>query len=214
MKKFALCLLAAVMMVSMAFAEDFDIRKLRWGMSFDEIQQAEGLKDSFYKEEQLLGVKVEIIFGFGGEGLYSVTYSTRERVFAEKAGNLMNKKYGEPKKDLDYSFLLKSKDILEKYPVVVVKILEGGDFSKLEDIKSTESTINVKKIIKAALTKRAMWEYKNTVALLLDSVDGAVLSYWAKNYHNNSKMKFQALLAELKKKAEEAAKKADDADKF
>jgi hypothetical protein len=215
MKKAFVFIFTAVVLVSFVFSEEYDIRKLRWGMSFEEVQKIEALEDVFYKQEDLLGMTVEILFGIGGQGLYSVTYSTREREFAGKAGELLKKKYGDPKTDLDYSFLVKSKNILAQYPAIVLQIYEKNDFSKLDTVKSTDATVNVKKIIKAGLSKRSMWEYGNTVALLLNSPEGIVLSYWSKAYHYENKRKFDKLIAELKQKAKKEAKeKAKDADKF
>lgn len=215
MKKVFVFIFAAVILVSFVSSQEKDIRQLRWGMSFDEVQKIEELKDVFYKQEELLGVSVEVIFGMGGKGLYSVTYSAREREFAEKAGELLNKKYGDPKTDLDYSYLINSKNILDQYPDVVIQIYEKNDFSRLETVKSTDATINVKRIIKAGLSKRSMWEHGNTVALLLDSPEGIVLSYYSKPYHYENKKKFNTILADLKKKAKkEIKKKATDVDKF
>ncbi len=215
MKKVFVFIFTAVMLVSFVFSQENDIRKLRWGMSFDEVQKIEELEDVFYKQEELLGVSVEVIFGIGGRGLYSVTYSAREREFAEKAGELLKKKYGDAGADLDYSYLIESKNILAQYADVVLKIYEENDFSTLDTVKSTDATINVKKIIKAALSKRSMWEHGNTVALLLNSPEGIVLSYYSRPYHNENKKKFDSIIAELKKKAQkEAEKKGKDADKF
>jgi hypothetical protein len=215
MKKSFVFIFAVTILVSFLFPEKYDIRKLSWGMSFDEVQQVEGLKDALYKEEDLLGIRVEINFGCDSKGLYSVSYSTREKEFAEIAREQLKKKYGEPKTDLDYSYLIKSQNILNEFPDVVTQIYETGDFSKLEKIRSTDTTVNAKKIIKAGLSKREIWEYDNTAALLLDSPDGVVLSYWSKAYHNENKTKFTALIEELKKKVkQEVKKKTDDVEKF
>lgn len=215
MKKVFVFIFTAVILVSFVSSQENDIRQLRWGMSFDEVQKIEELKDVFYKQEELLGVSVEVIFGMGGKGLYSVTYSAREKEFAEKAGELLKKKYGDAKTDLDYSYLINSKNILDQYPDVVIQIYEKNDFSRLETVKSTDATINVKRIIKAGLSKRSMWEHGNTVALLLDSPEGIVLSYYSKPYHYENKKKFNTILADLKKKAKkEIKKKATDVDKF
>lgn len=105
MKKNFVFFFISVMLVSFVFSEEYDIRKLKWGMSFEEIQRSEGLGNNFYKSEDLLGIRVEVLFGFDSKGLYSVTYSTRERFFANEARKVMKKKYGEPKSDLDYSHL-------------------------------------------------------------------------------------------------------------
>jgi hypothetical protein len=214
MKKIFVFLLTGVMLVSFVFSEEYDIRKLKWGMSFDEIQRAEGLGNNFYKTEDLLGIRVEVLFGFDSNGLYSVTYSTRERFFANEARKVMVKKYGEAKSDLDYSYLLKMQKILKKHPDAVVLAFEDGDFSELEDLQSTDAIVNEKKVIRNALTKRGRWEFGSTIALLLDSHEGAALTYWSKTYHNKNKKKFDEFIKELKKKVKKKKKKKDDADKF
>jgi hypothetical protein len=214
MKKIFLFLLISVTAVSFVFSEEYDIRKLKWGMSFEEIQRAEGLSDNFYKNEELLGVRVEVLFGFDSKGLYSVTYSSRERFFANEARKVMKKKYGDPKSELDYSYLLKVKNILEKHPDPVALAFEEGDFSELDDIQSTNAVVNEKRVIRNALAKRDMWEYDNTIALLLDSHQGGALTYWSKTYYKENKKKFDEFFTELKKKVKKKKKKKDDADKF
>jgi hypothetical protein len=213
MKKNFVFFFISVMLVSFVFSEEYDIRKLKWGMSFEEIQRAEKLGSDFYKSEDLLGIRVEVLFGFDSKGLYSVTYSTRERFFANEARKVMKKKYGEAKSDLDYSHLLKVKDILIKHPDAVALAFEDGDFSELDDIQSTDVIVSEKKVIRSALSKRDMWEFGNTIALLLDSHEGAALTYWSKTYHNENKKKFDEFFKELKKKVKKK-KKSDDADKF
>jgi hypothetical protein len=214
MKKILVFFLTSVMLVSFVFSEEYDIRKLKWGMSFEEIQRIEGLGSNFYKSEDLLGIRVEVLFGFDSKGLYSVTYSTRERFFANEARKVMVKKYGEAKTDLDYSHLLKVQSILKKHPDAVVLAFEDGDFSELDDIRSTDAIVNEKKVIRNALTKRGMWEFGSTIALLLDSHEGAALTYWSKTYHNENKKKFDEFIKELKTKVTKKKKKKDDADKF
>lgn len=214
MKKIFVFFLTSVMLVSVVLSEEYDIRKLKWGMSFEEIQRAEGLSDNFYKNEELLGVSVEVLFGFDSKGLYSVTYYTRERFFANEARKVMKKKYGEAKSDLDYSHLLKMKSILKKHPDAVALAFEDGDFSELDHIQSADPVVNEKKVIRNALTKRDMWEFGSTIALLLDSHEGAALTYWSKTYHNANKKKFEEFFKELKKKVKKKKKKSDDADKF
>ena len=214
MKKIFLFLLISVIAVSFVFSEEYDIRKLKWGMSFDEIQRAEGLSDNFYKNEELLGIRVEVLFGFDSKGLYSVTYSSPERFFANEVRKVMKKKYGEPKSELDYSYLLKVKNILKKHPDAVALAFEEGDFSQLDDIESSNAVVNEKRVIRNALTKRDMWEYGNTIALLLDSLQGGALTYWSKTYHKENKKKFDEFFTELKKKVKKKKKKNDDADKF
>jgi hypothetical protein len=214
MKKIFVFFLTSVMLVSFIFSEEYDIRKLKWGMSFEEIQRAEGLSDNFYKNEELLGVRVEVLFGFDSKGLYSVTYSTKERFFADEARKVMKKKYGEAKSDRDYSYLLKVKNILDKHPDAVALAFEDGDFSDLDDIQSTNAVVNEKRVIRNALTKRDMWAFGSTIALLLDSHEGAALTYWSKTYHNENKKKFEEFYKQLKKKVKKKKKKSDDADKF
>jgi len=214
MKKIFFFLLLSVMAVSFVFPEEYDIRKLKWGMSFEEIQRIEGLSDNFYKNEELLGVRVEVLFGFDSKGLYSVTYSSQERFFANEVRKVMKKKYGEPKSELDYSYLLKVKNILEKHPDAVALAFEDGDFSELDDIQSANAVVNEKRVIRNALTKRNMWEYGNTIALLLDSHQGSALTYWSKTYHHENKKKFDEFFTELKKKVKKKEKKSDDAEKF
>ncbi len=189
------------------FASDFDIRKLKWGMSYEEIQQIEGIENEFYKEEELLATKVEVLFGCDNKGLYSVTYSAHEYEFAEKVGALLRKKYGEPKSDVDYSFLIKFKNTLSKYPDIVVNAYEKNDFKLLSTIKIGESNIDEKKVILGGLSKRDLWEYGNTVVLLLKSPEGVVLTYLCKTNYNDDKKKFTEFYQELKKNSGKVEKK-------
>ena len=214
MKKDFVFFLTGVMLVSFLFSQEYDIRKLKWGMPFEEIQRIEGLSSDFYKNEELLGIRVEVLFGFDSKGLYSVSYSTQERFFASEARKVMVKKYGEPKSDLDYSHLLKMQSILKKHPDAVILALEDGDFSELDDIQSEDVVVNEKKVIRNALAKRDMWEFGSTIALLLESHEGAALTYWSKTYHNENKKKFDEFIKELKKNVTQKKKKSDDAEKF
>ncbi len=215
MKKIFVFLLTGVCLVSAAFSQEYDIRKLKWGMSYDEVQQAEQLDTNFYKSEDLLGMKVEVLFGCGNKGLYSVTYSTQEKIFAAEALKVMKKKYGEPKSDLDYYYLLQIKNVLKIYPDAVILALEKEDFSGLAENRASSAS-GEKKLIKNALTKRYMWEFGNTTALLLDSIEGGALSYWSKTHFNESKQKFIAYIEELKKLAQKPAEKSkkDEGEKF
>ncbi|MCP5050612.1 MAG: hypothetical protein GY940_25845 [bacterium] len=211
MKRVFLFFILTFIAASIALPQANDIRKLKWGMSFEDVQRIEELGDNFFKVEGLLGIQVETRFGFDYKGLYSVTYSTREKEFAVKAGERLRAKYGEPKTGLDYSFMMQSKIILNSHPEAVIKAYETGDFSTLEKINNRDE----RKLIRNILAKQEMWEYGNTVALLLNSPDVAKLSYWAKAHHNKSKKKFAQLVVELKNKIKKAAaKKDDDSDKF
>jgi hypothetical protein len=215
MKKNFVFILASVILFSCLFSEEYDIRKLKWGMSFEEVQAVEGLGSNFYKEEDLLGIKVEVLFGCDNKGLYSVSYTTREQIFAEDARQVMVKKYGEPKSGLDYSLLVKIKDMLENFPDAVMQVLENNDFSALANAKGTDTTVNEKKILRSALAKRDMWEFGNTIALLLKSIDGASLTYWSKAYHEENKKIFEAFIEELKRKVKKVEKKkTTEGDKF
>lgn len=213
MKKISILSLILIMIVPFVFAEENDIRKLKWGMSYDDVKKIEGLEDRLYKEEDLLGMKVEIVFGCSNKGLYSVIYSSSINPdFFGKVYAVLEKKYGEPKEDLDYSFLIQSKEILMNHPVAVVDILYKNDYSELNQIAASYSNVNERKIIKGGLTKRKIWEYGNTVALLLFNAAGGVLSYRPKEHHYANKKKFDLLMKELKKEAEKKKKvsKADD----
>lgn len=214
MKKTFSLLLVIIVTGFFIFSQEYDIRKLKWGMSFDEVTEIEGLKDSLYKSEELLGMKVEVIFGCNNKGLYSVIYSTMNPAFGQVAADKLNQKYGEPKIDLDYSFLLESKEILLQYPRAVVDILEKNDLTEFNRIGTSYSNVNVRKIIKGGLTKRKMWEYGNTTALLLDSPTGGILSYRPKAHHELNKKKFKELLEELKKEAKKKKKTSEVDDKF
>jgi hypothetical protein len=214
MKKGFVFFLTTVMLVSLVFPEEYDIRKLNWGMSFEEIQKAEGLSNNFYKNEDLLGLSVEVLFGFDSKGLYSVTYSTHERVFANEARKVMEKKYGEAKSELDYPLLLKVESVLKKHPDAVMLAFDEGDFSDLDDLQSAHSVVNEKKVIRTALIKRSMWQFGNTIALLLDSHEGAALTYWSKAYYLDSKKKFEEFIKELRTKTTKKPKKKDDSEKF
>jgi hypothetical protein len=214
MKKNFVFFLTGVMLVSFVFSQEYDVRKLKWGMSFEEIQRAEGLSSDFYKSEELLRIRVEVLFGFDSKGLYSVTYSTQERFFANEVRKVMVKKYGEAKSGLDYSYLLKIQSILKKYPDAVVLALEDGDFSGIDAIQSTDVVGSEKRALRSALAKRDMWEFGRTIALLLDSHEGAALTYWSKTYYDENKKKFDEFFKELKKNVTKEKKKKDDADKF
>ncbi len=195
------------------FSQQYDIRKLKWGMPYDKVMEVEGLKDSLYKSEELLGMQVEVLFGCGSKGLYSVAYQTMNAEFVIRLTPLLTKKYGEPGSDLDYSFLMESKDILKRHPVAVVDIVLENDFTELNKIEASYSNVDERKIIKGGLTKRKTWEYGNTVALLLDNVTGGVLSYRPKDLHYANKKKFEQLLEEFKKTAKKK-KAANAADNF
>jgi hypothetical protein len=214
MKKVSLLILIIVIIGAVAFSQENDVRKLKWGMSYTEIKEIEGLGDSLFKQEELLGMKVEVVFGCGTKGLYSVTYSSKNPSFLKKASEVLNKKYGEPKKDLDYSFLLEAKEMLKQYPRAVVDIFFKNDYKELEKIESTYSKTDAKRIIRGGLTKRNKWEYGNTVALMLDNVSVAILSYRPKAHHYANKKKFNALMEELKKKVGEKKKTSKSEDVF
>lgn len=209
MKKVLLLILVIMITGAFVFSQEYDIRKLKWGMPYDKVMAVEGLKDSLYKSEELLGMQVEVIFGCGTQGLYSVVYQTMNAEFVTRVTPLLTKKYGEPGSDLDYSFLMESKDILKRHPKAVVDILLKKDFTELNRIEASYSGVDERKIIKGGLTKRKTWEYGNTAALLLDNVTGGVLSYRPKDLHYANKKKFDALMEELKKLA--AKKKAANA---
>ena len=216
MKKLFVFILSGILLVSCLFSEEYDIRRLKWGMSFEEVQQIEGLRSDFYKSEDLLGMKVEVLFGCDNKGLYSVSYSTRQRLFAQEARKVLTNKYGEARSGLDYSHLVKVKNVLKNHPDLVVNIIEKGDFSGLQDKKSKTPAGGEKKILRNALLKRDMWEFGNTVALLVDTIEGAALTYWAKNYHYENQKLFEAFFKELKKKVKTKPqeKKKAEGDKF
>lgn len=210
MKKVLLFIFTSVLIGTFVFSQDYDVRKLKWGMPYGKVKEIEKLGDTFYKEEELLGMRMEIIFGCGVNGLYSVTYSAMNAEFAERLAPVLIKKYGEPILDLDYSFLMESKDILKRYPKAVVDILEKNDFSGLDQIEEEYSNMNERKIIKAGLTKRKVWEYSNTNVLLLNNVTGGVLSYRPKSIQLENKKKFNSFLAELKKLVKEKSSGSDE----
>jgi hypothetical protein len=221
MKKIFVFIVTMVILTALVFSAEYDIRKLNWGMSYDEVLQIEGLKSELYKKEKLLDLDAEVLFGLDSKGLHSVSYQTKETEFAIKARELLKKKYGEPKKALDYSFLIKSKNVLKQYPSQVVHIFDKGDFSVIYNLKSTDSSggptgggADPRKIIKVALSKRSMWEYGNTVVLLLDSPEIIALSYCSKEYHNQNKVKFEAFLKELRKAVKKEKAKTDEGEKF
>jgi len=193
-------------------SQDYDIRKLSWGMSFEDVKRIERLGDDFFKQEELLGIKVEVNFGFDYRGLYSVTYSTRDKDFADKASEVLRSKYGEPKSGLDYSFIMESRVILKQYPEAVVDAYEKGDMEGLKEIKSGDE----RKLIRNALAKQEVWTYGNTQTLLLNSPDVVKLSYWSNSHQAESKKKFATFLEKLKQKIQDDKKnkKTDDTEKF
>jgi hypothetical protein len=211
MKKIFLFTFLITLTACLVFAQDYDIRKLKWGMAFDDVKSAEDLGDDFFKTEEIMGIDVNINFGFDYRGLYSVIYSTRDKDFMTKVGDVLRKKYGNPKTGLDFSFLVQSKSLLKKYPEAVVNLYEKGNEAALEKIKNSDE----RKLIKTILTRRNMWTYGNTWVLLLDTPEVTVLSYWFKDHQLESKTKFVELIEELKKKVKkEKTKKAKEADKF
>ena len=211
MKRLILFTVLVIIMSSLLVCQDYDIRKLKWGMPFEDVKQAEALGEDFFKQEELLGISVDVRFGFDYKGLYSVIYSTRGKEFAGKASEVLHKKYGKSDIGLDYSFIMQSRAILNQHSEEVVNTYEKGDMSYLDKIKNSDE----RKLIRNLLTKQAKWEFGNTVALLLDSPDVGSLSYWAKVHHYENKKKFAQLLVDLKiKNKKNAAKKTDDTDKF
>lgn len=196
--------------------DDYDIRKLKWWMSYDEVVANEKLEDSLYKEETLLGMPVEIVFGCNNKGLYSVTYSTEDPQFAEKVIPVLNRKYGKPVMALDYSFLVNdAKAILEQYPKIVVAILDNNDYSLLNTIEyQYDSEVDARKILKGGLTKRQMWMGGNTVASLLQQTLSTVLSYRPKDEHDANKKKFDSFYKALKDKVLKKKKQSESDENF
>lgn len=209
MKKVFLLVLTVIVIGTTAFSQDYDVRKLKWGMAYGKVKEVEKLGDSFFKEEELLGMKMEVVFGCGTGGLYSVTYSTMNAEFVERLSPVLIKKYGEPSSDLDYSFLMEAKDILKRHPRAVVDILEKNDYTALDEIEESYSNVDERKIIKGGLAKRMAWKYGNTVVLLLNNVTGGVLSYRPKASYDESKKKFNDLLVELKKQVKASSSDGD-----
>jgi len=214
MKKILLLVLLVIIFVVPGSSQEDDVRKLKWGMSYKTVKEIEGLGRDFYKTEELLGMKVEVVFNCGNRGLYSVVYSSKNVEFTERMAPLLIKRYGEPGTDLDYSFLMESRDILDEYPQAVVDIVVDKDFTELNQIGTSYANVDVKKIIKGGLAARQKWEYGNTVAMLLNDVPGGILSFRPKTEHYENKKKFEAFLEELKKqvkgKADKKSKKKDD----
>ncbi|MCP4214984.1 MAG: hypothetical protein GY765_10015 [bacterium] len=215
MKKAYLFVIITCIIGSFLFSQQTDIRRLKWGMSYAKVKEIENLEDTLYKQDELLGIKVEIVFGCGKSGLTSVIYSTDDTTFVQKASEKLSKKYGEFKKDMDYAFLIEAKDILMQHPKAVIGMLEQNDLTELNNI-TTGGRSNAKLIIKGGLAKRYMWEYNNTVALLLDNVTTAILSYRPKKQYNEDKEKFKLLVQELKKKIkdDDAKKQSEEMDNF
>lgn len=214
MKKVLLLVLLVIGFVVPGFSEEADVRKLTWGMSYKKVKEIEGLRSNFYKTEELLGMKVDVVFNCGNRGLYSVVYSSKNVEFMERVGPLLVERHGEPGTGLEYSFLMESKDILKKYPRAVVDIITDKDFTALNQIGTSYSNVDVKKIIKGGLAVRKKWEHGNTVTLLLNDVPGGILSFRPKTEHYANKKKFEAFVEELKKqvkgKTTKKTKKKDD----
>lgn len=214
MKKILLLVLLIIVFVVPGSSEEDDVRKLKWGMSYKTVKEIEGLGRDFYKTEELLGMKVEVVFNCGNRGLYSVVYSSKNVEFTERMAPLLVERYGEPGTDLDYSFLMESRDILNEYPQAVVDIVVDKDFTELNQIGTSYANVDVKKIIKGGLAQRKKWEYGNTVAMLLNDVPGGILSFRPKTEHYENKKKFEAFLEELKKrvkdKGDKKSRKKDD----
>ncbi len=206
MKKLMLAVLIIMLVGGLCFSQEYDIRKLKWGMSYDDVKRIEGLDDTLYKGETLQDVNVEVVFGVGKKGLHSVIYSSKDLAFAQMAAAVLSRKYGDSGKGMDYAFLVEAQEILKRYPKAVVELLEDKDYSALNLVG--QSSTQHQKIIKGGLAKRQMWEYGTTVVLLLDSgTEGGVLSYRYKNIHQESEVKFGALLKELKGMVKQKQKK-------
>lgn len=207
MKRIVFFLSLVLLLASLIYSQEYDIRKLKWGMPFDQVKQIEGLdNDELFKEDDLLGMKVDVNFGFDYRGLYAVIYSTRGSEFALKADDVLRKKYGAPTIGMDYSFIMQSKDLLKQYPEVVLALYEKNDASLLDTIKSEDE----RKLISNVLTKHNLWVYGNTVILLLKSSDITRLSYWYKVHQEESKKKFADLLITLKKATLNKKQEAND----
>ncbi|MCP4154573.1 MAG: hypothetical protein GY757_43015 [bacterium] len=214
MKKLFLTILIIVVMGSLAFSEENDIRQLNWGMSYEKVKDIEGLTHSFYKAEELLNLQVEVVFGSDlKKGLISVIYSCSELIFVDTIKEKLTEKYGEPKKDMDYSFLIEAQEILKRHPRAALDILLEQDFSEFNKIDATSSDVDESKIIKGGLAKRSMWEYGKTTVLLLNNVTGGILSYRPKTEHLENKKKFTLLVEELKVLAKKNTKKKKKAAK-
>lgn len=210
MKKGILLTIVFILFGAGLLAQEYDIRKLKWWMSYDKVVKAEKLEDSLFKEDILLDAKVEVIFGINQKGLYSVTYNTQDSMFAENVIPKLDKKYGPSRKELDYTFLMvQTQNLLKKYPQAVLNIMEKQDYSDLATLDiSYEEKVNLKKILKNGLTPHSYWEGETTSALLFEDND-TVLSYRPKSFHYENKKTFELLLAQIRKDV--AAKKKKDA---
>jgi len=211
MKRLFLGVLVVTVFFSFLFSDEYDIRKLKWGMTYSQVSAAEGLTNEFFKLEDVLGVKVEVVFNIGSKGLFSVTYSTRNIEFHTKAQNVLVKKYGEPEEDLDYSFLMQARLILLEFPDAVLEYMKKPSLAILNKIPSTDGKL----VFRLGLAKREIWQFGNSVALLVSGNDGVVLSYHSKNHYEESKKKFAELLETIKTKAKKyEQKQAEDVEKL
>lgn len=214
MKKTLLFIIMTFLVVSLVQAQDNDIRKLKWGMGINAVKKIENLGDDNYKEEELLGSKVEVIFNCDKRGLYAVTYVTNDINFVDRVKPLLDKKYGEPGKGIDYSFLMEQKRILTKHAKIVVEIVAKNDYSGLNQLEASYGGVDERKVIKAGLSTRKMWSGGKTVALMLDDYNSAVLSYRPKQLHEENKKKFEVFIANLKSKVKKDKKASESSDNF
>ncbi len=214
MKKWLFVFIFAILCVTLLTSQEYDIRKLKWGMSYDKVTQIEGLGSELFKQERLLGMKVEVAFGCGARGLYSVTYTSEDRSFAVKASAKLNQKYGNPREGLDYSFLMDISEVLKQFPEVVDAILTSNNFALLGQIEVSYEGMDVRKALRGAMSKRTVWEGGNTIALMLDSPDKVVLSYRPKKEHYANKKKFEAVWKEIKSKISKKKKIEESTDNF
>ncbi len=198
MKKAILFILATGLFATLITADEYDIRKLKWGMPLDEVRKIENLTDTLYKDEILLESKTEVVFGLGTEGLEYVIYSTKDMTFLGRVTELLNRKYGKSTNILDYTFLLDAEKIMKANPEAILMAVEDDDFSGFFSIEKQKRGQGTAQALKAGLKKRKFWKKGNTAILLLDNIHEVYLSYRPLEIHEASKVKFKKIMKELK----------------
>lgn len=216
MKRAFFIILTISLLTTFISAEEYDIRKLNWGMTLDEVRKAENLTDTLYKDEVLLDSKTEVVFGIGASGLEYVIYSTKDMSFLEKVTNLLNNKYGKPTEVLDYTFLLDAEKIMKSHPQAILMAVEDRDFSGFFSIKQNKKGRATAEALEAGLKMRKFWKKDKTAILLLDNMHEVYLSYRPLKIHEESRGKFAEIVKELKAQVNKKAtrKKEKEASNF
>jgi hypothetical protein len=217
---------------------EYDVRQLKWGMSPEEVKQAENLQNSYlsasgnlvlYKNAKLFENDIIITFCFDSNNqLQTVNYesikinSQYDEKFLEalkekyekkeegkEEGKEKSKEIKKTETTLNYLKIIKNKKYLYKYPEEAWKYAQNDNQIKLTGSNDYD--------LKKNLLKAKIWEHRNTV-ILCNPIRGnsSLLSvqYINKDLWEKSKKEYENLVnIELKeiiaKKEEPAEEKTD-----